>query len=115
MQQRRKVKKETGMEVPRVRFDYHFMSQEDEKACKNPVMIMIDEQTGEKYARATGKKGVGVDGELDWLIKDMSDEWKTWGHQGGTGGCLIAKCDNENSILVVRDKVAKYHGGKVIP
>jgi len=26
---------------------------------------------------------------------------------GGASGCLIAKCDNENSIKAVRDKVAK--------
>ena len=101
--------------MPRISMDYHYMRKKDEEACKNPVLVIIDEQTGEKYARATGKKGAGQDGELDWLIMDASEEWKSWGHQGGTGGVIIAKCDGEESIKALRDKIAKLHGGKVIP
>ena len=116
MQHRKKKQEDKEEEViPRISMDYHFLSQADEEACANPMFVMVDEETGDKYAWAGGMKGVGDEGELDWLIKDISEEWKAWGHMGGASGCLIAKCDNENSIKAVRDKVAKYHGGRVIP
>jgi hypothetical protein len=102
-------------EVPRVSMDYFYMSSKDEKASENPLIVMTDEGTGEKYARAVGQKGLGTEGEMDWLIKDISTELKVWGHPGGDGGSLILKCDTENSIVVVRDAVAKYHGGRVVP
>ena len=73
--------------------DYWFMSSKDEDAKKSPLIVMVNEQTGERYARATGRKGVGQEGEMDWLIKDMSEELKLWGHQGGENGKVIAKCD----------------------
>ena len=101
--------------VPRVSMDYFFMSTKDERASDNPLIVMVDETTGEKYARAVGRKGLGTDGEMDWLIKDISMELKIWGHAGGHGGEIILKCDSENPIIVVRDAIAKYHGGRVIP
>ena len=52
---------------------------------------------------------------MDWLIKDMSDELKAWGHAGGSGGALILKCDGEPAIQAVREALSKYHGGRVIP
>ena len=76
---------------------------------------MIDEKTGDKYARAVGRKGVGAEGTMDWLIRDMADEIKSWGHMGGIGGKLILKSDGERSIQAVRDALGKYHGGVVIP
>ena len=60
--------------------DCYFMSQEDEKASANPIMVMVDNRTGEKYARAVGHKGMGKDQDMEWLIKDMSNELKVWGH-----------------------------------
>ena len=97
--------------IPRIAMDYFFMSQEDEKASGNPLLVMVDESTGEKYARAVGHKGLGTaGGEMDWLIKDLSAELTVWGHQGGEGGAIIMKCDNENAIKAVRDAVAKFHG-----
>ncbi len=39
--------------------DYFFMSREEEVASKNPLMLMIDEQTQNKYMRAVGQKGIG--------------------------------------------------------
>ena len=91
------------------------MSKEDEKAHKNPLLAMVDEETNEKYARAVGQKGLGQSGEMDWLVKDMSAELKSWGHGGGTNGSIILKSDNEKAIVAVRDAVAKFHGGRVIP
>jgi hypothetical protein len=69
--------------VPRISMDYFFMSEADQKASKNPIMVMIDEETGEKYARAVGQKGMGERNEMDWLVVDMSRELKSWGHPGG--------------------------------
>ena len=95
--------------------DFFFMSQADEKADKNPLIVMVDESTGEKYARAVGKKGIGEENEMEWLVKDMSEEMKSWGHQGGDGGHIILKSDGERSIVALRTALAKFHGGKVVP
>ena len=66
------------MGVPRVSMDYHFMSKKDEEAKNNPILVMVSEKTKDKYARATGRKGVGTAGEMDWLIQDMVEELKAW-------------------------------------
>ena len=39
------------------------MSQEDEKTRANPIMVMVDERTGEKCARAVGDRGMSNDQE----------------------------------------------------
>ena len=101
-------------QVPKVSMDY-FMSQADEKANKNPLIVMVDESTGDKYARAVGKKGIGEENEMEWLVKDMSEEMESWGHQGGDGGHIILKSDRERSIVALRTAFAKFHGGKVVP
>ena len=104
---------EEDEKIPRISMDYFFMSKEDEKAHANPLIVMVDESTGDKYARAVGQKGVGKESELDWLIKDMSLELKAWGHNGGLGGHIIMKSDGERSIIAVREAVAKIHGGRI--
>ena len=76
------------------------------------MIVAVDESTGGKFARATGREG--VDGQY-WLTKELSDELKTWGHAGGTGGKIIMKCDGEAALKAYRNAVAKYHGGVVIP
>ena len=100
--------------VPRMVMDYFFMSKADERASENPMLVVVDEATGEKYARAVGSKGLGRDKEMDWLIKDISEELRSWGHPGGEGGHIILKSDGESAIAAVRNAVAKYHGGKVV-
>ena len=94
--------------------DYNSMSQEDEKASANPIMVMVDNRTGEKYARAVGHKGMGKDQDMEWLIKDMSNELKVWEYPGATAGNIILKSDGEPALLAVRDALAKYHGGIVV-
>ena len=53
-------KEESGedmeVKVPRIVMNYHFMSTEDEKNWKNPVLGIKDENTGNRYMRAVGKK-----------------------------------------------------------
>ena len=62
--------------VPKVSMDYFYMSKEEERAMANPFITMLDESSGEKFARATGQKGLGNKKELDWLIVDMSEQLK---------------------------------------
>ena len=64
--------------MPKVSVDHFFTSQADEKADKNPSIVMVDESTGEKYAREVGKKGTGEENEMEWLVKDLSEEMKSW-------------------------------------
>ena len=52
---------------------------------------------------------------MDWLIKDISAELKSWGHQGGSGGKTIFKTGGEPAIQRLAEAVAKYHGRTVIP
>ena len=91
------------------------MSQEEEKASENPLVAMIDEGTGNKYMRAVGRKGLGEGGEMDWLIKDMHEELKSWGHPGGEDNELILKSDGEPAIIALRERLSRYHGGKITP
>ena len=107
---RTRTEEQRERQVPKVSMDFFFMSQADEKADKNPLVVMVDESTGEKYARAVGKKGIGEENEMEWL-----EETKSWGHQGGDGGHNILKSDGERSIVALRTALAKFHGGKVVP
>ena len=77
-------------------------------------MIVI-EKTNEKYASATRQNGIGTERVMDWVMRDVSEELKLWGHAGGTGGKIIFKCDGESGMVALRDAVAKFHGGVVIP
>ena len=52
-------------------------------AAESPMIVMVDEQTGNKYMRAVNHKGLGPDGDASWLVKDMHQELKSWGHPGG--------------------------------
>ena len=99
--------------VPRVSMDYFCMSQRDDK--ENPMLVVLNEESNEKFARMTGRKGVGEAGECDWLIKELSREMRTWDHAGGPGGRIIPKSDRENVFLSFRNVVARFHGGIIIP
>ncbi len=58
---------------------------------------------------------MGDNNEMDWLIKDLDEELKSWGYPGGDKEELIFKYDGERSIVAVREALAKYHGGKITP
>ena len=45
----------------------------------------------------------------------VPSEVRSWGHMGGEGGSIILKSDGEKSIVALKEAVAKFHGGKVIP
>ena len=104
-----------AQKVPKISMDYFFMSQEEEKASENPLLLVADETVGNRYMRAVGRKGLGDNNEMDWLIKDLDEELKSWGYPGGDKEELIFKSDGERSIVAVREALAKYHGGKITP
>ena len=51
-------------------------------ASEIPMMVMVDESTGNKYMRSVDHKGLGPDGDNSWLVKDMHQELKSWGTHG---------------------------------
>ena len=111
----RKLKEDEELKVPRVSMDYFYASGRDEKAKENPMLVVINEESGEKYARAVGNKGLENKEIAEWLIKDLSEEMKTWGHAGGVGGKVILKCDGEKAMTAMRDALGRFNGGTVIP
>ena len=70
-----------SQKVPRVAMDYFVMSKADEKASENPLIVMTDEESGSRYARAVGQKGLGDGQEMSWLIEDMCTQLRAWGTQ----------------------------------
>ena len=66
--------------VPRVSMDNFFTSKRDQDAKENLLVVIANEETNEKYARATGQKGIGTEGVMDLLFRDVLDELKSWGH-----------------------------------
>ena len=102
-------------EIPVIVFDYHFMADEDREASRNPMLGMRDLKTGNRYMRAVGQKGLGNGTDMDWLIKDMHEELRSWGYAGGVEDRLVFRTDGESSIMAVVNKLAKYHGGDVVP
>ena len=49
------------------------------RASDHPVIVMVDESTGNKYMRALPHKGLGVEGDLSWLVKNMHQEFERLG------------------------------------
>ena len=79
------------------------------------MMVMADESTGNKYMRVVDHKGFEGYGDNSWLVKDMHQELKSWGHPGGARNALILKSDGEPAIVAVREALARCHGGLITP
>ena len=45
----------------------------------------------------------------------MQRTYTVWGHPGGGINQLIIKTDGEPAIVVLREAIAKYHGGRSGP
>ena len=75
-------KEDADTVVPRIQFDYHFMSQEEERASKNPLLTMVDDVSGNVFVHAAGQKGVGQNREMAWLSVSALDELESWGYRG---------------------------------
>ena len=92
--------------------NYHFVSTQDQDNSENPVLAMKDESTGNRYLKAVSQKG--VEG-MEWLVKDLHEELKSWGHMGGTAGNILIKTDGEASIVALRNALARHHRGRGNP
>ena len=103
------------VKVPRVHMDYFLMCREDEEGLKNPLLVIADERSGSRYARAVGIKVLGEAGPMDWLVEYISTTLKSWGHAGGSGGEIIIKSDGGAALPAVRNAIMKYRKGIVIP
>ena len=70
-----------------------FPEQEDvrDKATSNPVLVMFDEDTGNRYMRLVGQKGLGEEREMRWLVHDMHEELKSWGAQAVTQAASLSR------------------------
>ena len=79
------------------------------------MLVMVNEDTGDKFAGMSGVKGIGQVGNQDWLLIDAADCLKTWGHTGGNESKLILKSDGERSITAFKNALGKLQGGVVIP
>ena len=88
---------------------------EDPKEEVCPAIVMLDEETGNKYMRIVGQKGLGAKGEMKWLVQDMHEELEAWGRPGGANQIVILKSDGEPAIVSVREALARIHGGMVTP
>eukprot|EP00973_Karenia_brevis_P017947 2466792-Karenia_brevis.AAC.1 len=110
-----RTREEREARVPKIVFDYHFMSDGDRQAGKNPMLGMKDTKCGGRWMRATGQKGVGGGGdEMDWVIHDMNEELRSWGYNGGPEDKLVFQSDGEEALVAVVKKLAKFHGGQVV-
>ena len=109
----RKREQDPENAVPKISMDYFFLGSEEVDAADSPMFVMVDEETGNKYARMVECKGLGEGGEGEWLLIDAAEEIRSWGHPDGEA--LILKCDNEASMRVVRDTLGRYLGGSITP
>ena len=57
-------------------------------ASEHPMMVMVDESTGNKYMISVDHKGLSGDSDHRRLIKDMHQELKSWGYPGGAQNAL---------------------------
>ena len=61
------------------------------------------------------RKGLDGQGDNSWLVKDMHEELKSWGHLGRARNGIIFKNDGEPAIVAARGALARCHGGIVTP
>ena len=69
------------------------------------MVVMVDEATGEKYARVVEHKGLREGDDGTWIASDILAELHAWGYRGGEAGHLIIKSDGESSIKAVVEEV----------
>ena len=71
------------------------------------MLVMVDETTGDRFARLAGQKGLGEDREMMWLVKDAAEELRAWGHPGGPESRLILKCDGRRTRATRRPSLER--------
>ena len=87
----------------------------EDKATSNLVLVMVGEETSNRYMRLVSQKGLDEERDMIWLVHDTHEELKAWGRPGGPSGKLIFKSDAEKSMIALREAPARLHGGLVTP
>ena len=82
------------------------------QASDKPMLVVVDELNGNKFARMVVHKGMESGGN-DWLVVEAAEEIRSWGFTEGVG--IILESDKENAILEVRETLIRYLGGLVTP
>ena len=80
-------------------------------ASENPMMVMVDESTCNKYMRPVDQKCLEGQGDNSWLVRDMHEELKAWGLPGEARNAIIMKSHGEPAIVAVREALARCYGG----
>ena len=62
--------------LPTISMDYFFLGGEEMEASEHPMLVMLDEDRGNRYARMVDAKGLDEGGE--WILIDMAEEIKSW-------------------------------------
>mgnify|MGYP007045538288 CR=1 FL=1 len=83
------------------------------KASDFPAIVMVDEETGNKYMRMVPFEGLGENGEAKWAVNDLHAERKAWGRPGGGNHAMILNSDGDNAIVTLREALAKKRGGNI--
>ena len=70
----KQIQHDREVELPRVSIDYFFLNDTDKEKNVNPMIVAVDESTGEKYGRVVEHKGLreGTDGS--WIVSDLLAE-----------------------------------------
>ena len=99
-------------EIDIISFDYFYGNKNIGDETR-PIILMLDEKSGMKWARVVPVKGVPDDGSLHFIIRDAVKELETWGYKKNTAQpqCVF-KSDGEPAIRKFRDMVATAMGGK---
>ena len=101
-----------GIGVPHISINNFYLN--DQLEGTNPLLIVMEECTGEKCVRQVERTGVGDDVAMDWL-KDISEELISWWHQRGSESRLVFNTDGEFALTSLRDAVGRFHGGVITP
>ena len=70
------------------------------------MLVIVDQVTGDRFARLAGHKGIAEGSERMWLVKQASGVLTTWGHQGGVEGRIVLNSDGEASMF--KEDVARW-------
>ena len=63
--------------VPRASIDYFFMSKKNKDANENLLVVIVNDETNEKYVKAIRQNGIGTEGMMDRLMRYVSEELKS--------------------------------------
>ena len=94
-----------------VAFDYHFFGIEGAHAADWPTLVMVDINTGNRWARMLPAKGVTGN---PWLVREVSEELRAWGRMGQGAPRFVLRSDGEVGLRSVRDCVADFVQAQVV-